>query len=384
MMEVTVFSFLTSLLCFNLFYLFLSTINRTRFLMRSGLSLVMASLALCLVRVVFSFEFPFAIVLSSKKILPALVAIGKIGLFKAFGWRITISVVVVAIWIIVSMVLLLRLAYTHVKHNKSLNSITSIPNADANRIMSDIVSRTKPRQKYRLICNEAIAVPVISGFFIPTICFPAQSFSDVDLYNVLSHEWNHFLYKDAWVKLLFYVIRAVLWWNPLLYMLCEDLNQMLEIRCDIRSTRGFNEVEKIKYLDSILSVAKQNETSGKRMPANSVAFVGNNSSGSIKQRFEIVLGYERRPSRIQNTIICCAVALTLLLSYGFIVQSSFEPPDDKAVVSQYAITSESSYVTINPDGTYELYVDGIFMGAISGDAIQVEPFSTLPQLDKPD
>ena len=380
-MEVTVFSFLTALICFNLFFLFFSAIKRTRFLLSNGPFLVMALIALCLVRVVFAFEFPFAMVLSSKRVLPALVTFGRTSLFEAFGWHVTINIIAITIWITVSTVLLFRLAYILVKHNKSLNSIVSIPSSDADRIMSEIVSRTKPRQKYRLICSETIATPMVSGFFKPTICFPAMSLSDSELSCVLSHEWNHFLYKDIWVKLLFYIAWSIIWWNPLFYVLNRDLGQMLEIRCDIRSTYDCSKIERIKYLESVLSVAKQLESSGKRMPVNSVAFIGSNRTEGVKQRFEIVLGYERRPSRIKNTIVCCLVVLTLLTSYCFVVQSAFEPPGDEAIILNSDITSDNSYITIHPNGTYEIYIEGVYMGIIDADNLLSEPFSLLPQIE---
>jgi beta-lactamase regulating signal transducer with metallopeptidase domain len=379
-MQITIFSFMTSLVCFSLFFLFFSMIKGTRFLMSNGLFLVMALITLCFIRLVFSFEFAFAIILPSIKVLPVVLKFLGKELFVFYGFHVTVSVIAVAIWLTVSAVLFIRLANGLVKHHIMLHSLTPVSNTAADRIMSEIVSRTKPRKKYKLICSNEILIPMVSGFFTPTICIPAMPFSDVELESILSHEWNHFLHKDIWIKLLFYIVRVVLWWNPLCYLLFKDLNQLLEIRCDIKNTTNKNEIEKVEYLESILSVIKSIEFSGRKLPVDSVAFIGDNHSASIKQRFNIVLGYKRRSSRIKNIVICGAMVFILLSSYGVIIQSVFEPPYNDAMISDSDINSESSYIVVYQDGTYECYIDGICMGAVGADAVADKPFSELPHI----
>ncbi len=380
-MQITVFSFLTSLICFCLFFSFFLLIKRTSYIMANGVFLAFALITLCFIRLTFSFEFPFAVIISSTTVLPAIMSFFRTRLFALWGMQITVTTVVAAIWAAVSAVLLLKLAVNLVQYRKMLNGLAAMPNPAVERIMSELVFKTKPRQKYRLICSEAVATPTVSGFFSPTICLPALSFSESELNAILAHEWTHFRYGDTWSKLLFFIARALLWWNPLLHVLYKDLDQMLEVRCDINNTYACNDIEKVKYLESILHIIKKTEEAGQKQPVSSVAFIGNSRSESIKQRFNVVLGYKKRLSGSKRIITCCAMTAVLMLSYCFVVQAAFAPPDNEHFFAHSEINNDNSFIGIKPDGSYMLYFDGVFMGEITGDSIFTEPFSSLPRIE---
>jgi beta-lactamase regulating signal transducer with metallopeptidase domain len=356
--------------------------------MSNGLFLSMALITLCFVRLVSVFELPYAIIIPSTNILVGVVIFCRTELFVFGDVHVTVTTIAAAVWIAGSAVSFIRLGYVLLKYKKALNSMVSVPNANAERVMAEIAFKTRPRQKYRLICSESVGTPVVSGFLTPTICIPALPFPDSELENILSHEWNHFLHKDTWVKLLFHGVKAVLWWNPLLYMLCKDLDQMLEIHCDIKSTHNCDETERVKYLESVLSVIKliksSNKNPSRALPVSSVAFIGGNHSESIiKQRFDAVLEYKKKPSRIKNVMICGVMILAFFMSYTVIVQSAGEPPaEDGVTYPESAFTAERAYIVVNSDDTYTLYIDDVCLGRIGAEYLLIEPFSLLPHINE--
>lgn len=388
-MQITIFSCLMSLICFSLFFSFFAIIKRARFLMSNGLFLSMALITLCFVRLVSVFELPYAIIIPSTNILVGVIIFCRTELFVFGDVHVTVTIIAAAVWIAGSAASFIRMGYALLKYKQALNSMVSVPNANAERIMAEIVFKTRPRQKYRLICSESVGTPVVSGFLAPTICIPALPFPDSELENILSHEWNHFLHKDTWVKLLFHGVKAALWWNPLLYMLCKDLDRMLEIRCDIKTIHNCDEPERVKYLESVLSVIKLIKSSNRKpsraLPVSSVAFIdGNHSESIIKQRFDAVLEYKKKPSRIKNVMICGVMILVFFMSYTVIVQSAGEPPaEDGVTFPESAITAERAYIMVNPDDTYVLYIDDVCIGAFDAKYLLIEPFSLLPQINGP-
>ena len=153
--------------------------------MANGVFLALALIVLCFIRLTFSIEFPFAVIISSTTVLPAIMTFFRMELFYLWGVQITVTAVAVAIWATVSAALLIKLAADLIRHRKMLNGLAAIPNPAAERIMSEIVLKKKPRPKYRLICSEAVATPTVTGFFRPAICIPALPFSDLELKTIL-------------------------------------------------------------------------------------------------------------------------------------------------------------------------------------------------------
>ncbi len=91
---------------------------------------------------------------------------------------------------------------------------------------------------------------VVTGFFNPLIFLPLSvlELGDGELGYILCHEWNHFLARDLWIKVLVDVLCCVFWWNLPIYCLRMDLEQILELNCDRAVTVGMTEQEKTKYL----------------------------------------------------------------------------------------------------------------------------------------
>lgn len=58
------------------------------------------------------------------------------------------------------------------------------------------------------------------------------------------------------IKLFYESIMIIFWWNPLTYYFRNELENLLEIRCDNSVAKNMNDTEKLSYLKVILDVAK--------------------------------------------------------------------------------------------------------------------------------
>ena len=43
---------------------------------------------------------------------------------------------------------------------------------------------------------------------------------------------EHIKLHDTFIKILLLLVSAIFWWNPLMYILRKDIDQMLELRCE--------------------------------------------------------------------------------------------------------------------------------------------------------
>ena len=47
----------------------------------------------------------------------------------------------------------------------------------------------------------------------------------------------------------------IFWWNPLAYLLCKDLDQIIELNCDNAMSKKYSEMDTLYYLDTLTYMA---------------------------------------------------------------------------------------------------------------------------------
>ena len=87
---------------------------------------------------------------------------------------------------------------------------------------------------------DAISSPFILGVVKPRIYLPS-GLDEVQQQNVLSHERAHLARHDHWWKPLGFVLLAVYWFNPVLWLAYTLLCRDIELACDERVIRTMDE-----------------------------------------------------------------------------------------------------------------------------------------------
>lgn len=249
-------------------------------------------------------------------------------------------------------------------------------------VMNSIITESKKNINVKIIQSKEITVPMVTGYFKPTIYLPDIPFTDSELKNILLHEWVHFLHKDAWVKLFMFFIFAIFWWNPFIYILKSNLNHILEIRCDLKVTSQMKEEEKIRYLEGIIKIIKYNTSSKIKLEytklCNISSLVSVGDSAKIEERFHLVLNSENKKYKPIMFLFYSAVIIAFLISNMFIIQPAYAPEVSKGFEETFIVTPETAYLKVNENGTYALYVNGKYQGKIDLTEISKKPFSLLP------
>jgi uncharacterized protein (TIGR03435 family) len=104
------------------------------------------------------------------------------------------------------------------------------------RSFSDPVSGGLPGSRVRLWRNETIAAPVTWGVFRPIILVPA-GFEDLPAETrdaVLCHELAHIQAHDFLMRGLTEIARALIWFQPLIWIVRSQLREEQELACDNR------------------------------------------------------------------------------------------------------------------------------------------------------
>ena len=151
-----------------------------------------------------------------------------------------------------------------------------------------------------------VSTPLTCGVMRPLILLPtsAREWDDQRLRAVLLHESAHVRRRDCMAKYIAQGSRALLWWNPLAWMLVARLNHEQELACDdVVLSSG---VPPETYATVLLDVARDCSSHLVR----GCAMGGNKRAGALRERFQHL--FEWRPAEARSTRRT-AIAIPLLL-----------------------------------------------------------------------
>ena len=158
---------------------------------------------------------------------------------------------------------------------------------------------------------DAISSPFILGVVKPRIYLPS-TLDEVQQQNVLSHERAHLTRRDHWWKPLGFVLLAVYWFNPVLWLAYALLCRDIELACDERVIRTMDESAVKTYSTVLLACS---------MPRKAVitcplAF----GEVGVKERVKNALRY-KKPA---FWVVAASVAVCVVVAVCFLTN----PPTD--------------------------------------------------------
>ena len=208
-------------------------------------------------------------------------------------------------------------------------------------ILEDSKAELHIKQDVKIGIIDSIPTPFLIGGKMPLIILPNVDLCYEKLRFVLSHELMHLKYKDIWIKKAGCFIQALLWWNPLVYILGQQMHAACELTCDYRVLKDKPTAECYDYSQVVLDFAKAPVLPPKHS-YNMVAF----GFESFEQRFELMI---KPQQRIHRGILIGLASVMLIFSF-FSFRSPFQANTPNKV-----IISEGYEVVERADGYYDLY-----------------------------
>ena len=102
--------------------------------------------------------------------------------------------------------------------------------------------------------SEYVKTPFVLGLIHPTIYLPFHMES-ADAAHVLAHERAHIRRGDPWWKALGFVLLAVCWFHPLMWVAYFFLCRDIEAACDEAVIRGLSREERQGYAEALLRLS---------------------------------------------------------------------------------------------------------------------------------
>ncbi|MBQ7922118.1 MAG: M56 family metallopeptidase [Clostridia bacterium] len=204
---------------------------------------------------------------------------------------VSISFVLSCVWIAGMAVLILHTVISTVRLRKSIGA--------AIRVRDNIWE------------SSAVDSPFVLGLFLPRIYVP-RGMTEEDLAYVIAHEEAHIRRKDHWWKPFGFLLLTLHWFNPVMWLsyilLCRDI----EMACDERVVKEYDEGQRADYSEALLECSVKRSALRRTMiSACPLAF----GEVSVKQRIKSVLNYKKPAFWIVVVaVIACTVTAVCFLT----------------------------------------------------------------------
>lgn len=260
-------------------------------------------------------------------------------------------------WILVSCVFLCRYVrqYYSVLHNIRQYAVPW--DAHTEQLLQDMQAQSNRSfyiDGYRI---KNLHSPFGLGVFHKIIVLPDEAYSDKQLQYILLHEYTHFLHHDTLLKTLVEIFCILFWWNPVVYLLRRDLEQIVELRCDASVSKRLSKQQRAEYLRTIVFTLEQAFSKNNTPYSTTNLFLRDNNR-NLKERFYIVMEYENKKSHfILITLILIIFFIFFHLSYAYQLQPASNAP---ASIESGAMDLDPSvnHLQRRLDGSYWMYIKG--------------------------
>lgn len=155
--------------------------------------------------------------------------------------------------------------------------------------------------------SENAVSPFVLGLFRPKIYLPF-GLSGQELEYVTAHEKAHIRWGDHWWKPLGFLLLAVYWFHPLLWLAYGLLCRDLELACDEKVIKEMDSGQRADYTQVLVALSVRS----RRFAACPLAF----GEVGVKDRVKSVMNY-RKPGLwlvLASVVICAAAAVCFLTS----------------------------------------------------------------------
>lgn len=173
------------------------------------------------------------------------------------------------------------------------------------------------------ICDD-IQTPFILGAIKPRIYIPSGT-DEAQLPHIIAHENAHLKRRDHWWKPLGFLVLAIHWFNPLVWvayiLLCRDI----ELACDEKVIRDLNQSESVSYSEALLSCS----VNRRMVMVCPLAF----GEVGVKERVKRVLNY-KKPA---FWIIVVAVIASVIMAVCFLTNPKQDRDSHHILMESFSV-----------------------------------------------
>ena len=266
------------------------------------------------------------------------------------------------LWISISIIFLLYNFITYFVYlYKSKKSYIEIKVPEIEEKINKICKEIKCKN-ISYAFSESITTPMVVGIFMKRIILPQNILEIQDYEMILMHEIIHIKNRDIECKFVLLLINSIYWFNPVIYKFIDQVEEVLELKCDEIVLENQPQIYKIKYAQVLLNQIEENRNLKYRFSLNFA-----NKRRNIMKRFSNIVDKNKKKNMVG---ISCVVASIIIISSAIVVslpsinfasiqESAFgNEVDDNFVLEENTIEEEN---TISENTVAENVVNNIVL-----------------------
>ncbi len=314
---------------------------------------------LCLLLIVLRLSIPVESPLVSRipvfKLYPEAYRFMREPLFEWTGVGISRIGILATGWIAGALVWIVIRGRAYYLTARQIRSYKTLRNPEFDKSVEKINGEWGKGTKFRIVIAKYETVPCVFGVFRPYIIVPDRNYSQKEIYYILKHEMLHFYRGDMAIRVLCEILKAVYWWNLLIYILADLVVDMQEINVDFEIIRKLPDLEQLDYSDCLVSAIRA-DVYRKRNPY--IAGLKKGSPSVTHRRIGLMLkslnmsGRKTVASIMLSVLVLCLI--TLCPSVFIFEPYSIVEEDCEGTIG---VREENIYYVKNGNGTYDVYID---------------------------
>ncbi|MFJ5715973.1 M56 family metallopeptidase [Neobacillus sp. NPDC093127] len=211
------------------------------------------------------------------------------------------------LWIIGVSSILLYILCVNIMMMVKLKKCSVCEKEDLIGILEAGKSKLKINSKIKIIYSNYSKSPAVYGMIRPKILIPEELIDKLtpeEFRFVLSHELNHIKNKDLVVNTLLMIVKAIYWFNPLIWYSLNQVKQDCEVACDASVINTLKTEEVKKYGQTIINMLRL--FSEKKSTTGTLGY----ASKDNKRRIIMITQFKK------SSAICAVLALSLTIMVG--------------------------------------------------------------------
>ncbi|EKN67027.1 hypothetical protein BABA_13372 [Neobacillus bataviensis LMG 21833] len=238
---------------------------------------------------------------------------------------------VAVLWIIGVSSILLYILCVNTLMRAKLKKCSVCEREDLIEILEAEKSKLKVNSKIKIIYSNYSKSPAVYGMIRPKIIIPEELIGKLTLEEfrfVLSHELTHIKNKDLVVNTLLMIVKAIYWFNPLIWYSLNQVKQDCEVACDATVISTLKTEEVKKYGQTIINMLRL--FSEKRSTTGTLGY----ASKYNKRRIVMITQFKK------SSAICAVLALSLTIMVG--CSSTIKPGSSDVSPNENSDTNRST------------------------------------------
>ncbi len=172
--------------------------------------------------------------------------------------------------------------------------------------------------------SDNVITPMTVGLFIKKIILSKDILKEEEYGFILKHELFHIKNKDIEYKFLLLILNCIYWFNPVIYMFINQVEEILELNCDENVLQGKEHSQRIKYAEILLNQIERTRNKQYRFSMNFA-----NRRKNIMNRFSNIVDETKKKSIVSVATMSGILIIIAVLIIAIIPNINFATQDDE-------------------------------------------------------